>query len=122
MPNRKRPFDKWSREATSFAVWIVSRWITKQMAVPSLSRLVTAAAALNVTKGSITSKYSLVRAASPRGWGKRGVTGMCECSATHSDSKPRLLQRHRQIGRRYRIIGEKDCCPDFHVRPLSAVM
>jgi alkanesulfonate monooxygenase SsuD/methylene tetrahydromethanopterin reductase-like flavin-dependent oxidoreductase (luciferase family) len=30
----------------------VSRWITKQTAVPSLSRLVTAAAALNVTNGS----------------------------------------------------------------------
>jgi hypothetical protein len=24
-------------EATSFAVWIVSRWITKQIAVPSLT-------------------------------------------------------------------------------------
>jgi hypothetical protein len=67
----------------------VSRWITKQIAVPSLSRLVTAAAALNVTNGSITSKYSLVSAASPRGWVNRRVTGMCECSATHSDSKPR---------------------------------
>src|SRR5262245_39279649 len=26
MPNRKRPFETWSSEATSFAVWIVSRW------------------------------------------------------------------------------------------------
>src|SRR5271166_4330693 len=63
MPNRKRPFDIWSSEATAFAVWIVSRWITKQIAVPSLRRVVTAAAALNVTNGSITSKYSLVSAA-----------------------------------------------------------
>ncbi len=89
MPNRKRPFDTWSTEATSFAVWIVSRWITRQTAVPSLRRVVTAAAALNVTNGSITSKYSLVNAASPNGWVKRRVTGICECSATHSESKPR---------------------------------
>ena len=71
------------------AVWIVSRWITRQMAVPSFSRFVTAAAALNVTNGSITSKYSLVSAAAPSGCVNRRVTGMCECSATHSESKPR---------------------------------
>jgi hypothetical protein len=40
IPNRKRPVDTWSRDATSFAVCIVSRWRTKQIAVPSLTRLV----------------------------------------------------------------------------------
>jgi len=55
MPNRKRPPDTWSIEATSFAVWIVSRWGTRQTPVASLSRFVTAAATLNVTNGSITS-------------------------------------------------------------------
>src|SRR6516165_2629397 len=63
--------------------------MTRQIAVPSLSRLVTAAAALKVTNGSITSKYSFVNAASPWGWEKRRFAGMCECSATHSESKPR---------------------------------
>ena len=31
MPNRKRPPLTWSIEATSFAVWIVSRWMTRQI-------------------------------------------------------------------------------------------
>src|SRR5215472_16700363 len=119
MPNMKRPFDTWSSEATSFAVWIVSRWITKQIAVASLSRLVTAAAALKVTNGSITSKYSLVSAASPRGWVNRRVTSMCECSAYPQRVKTALLQRHREIGRRHRIIGEQDRRSDFHVVPFQ---
>src|SRR5258708_7221848 len=83
-----RPPDTWSSEATDFAVWIVSRWITRQIAVASLSRVVTTAAAAKVTNGSITSKYCWVSSIEP-GSVKRRVTGMCECSATHSDSKPR---------------------------------
>jgi hypothetical protein len=55
MPKIKRPPETWSSEATSFAAWIVSRWITRHTTVASFSRLATAAAALNVTKGSITS-------------------------------------------------------------------
>ena len=55
IPNKKRPPDTWSIEATSFAVWIVSRWITSAMPVPILSFLVAQAAAVSVTNGSITS-------------------------------------------------------------------
>ena len=54
MPNRNRPPLTWSIEATSLAVWIVSRWITRQMPVATFSFLV-AAAAVSVTNGSITS-------------------------------------------------------------------
>jgi hypothetical protein len=55
MPKTKRPPETWSNEATAFAVWIVSRWMTRQTPVASLSVFVTAAAAANVTNGSITS-------------------------------------------------------------------
>jgi di/tricarboxylate transporter len=54
-PEKKRPPDTWSIEATSYAVWIVSRWITSAMPVPILSFLVAQAAAVSVTNGSITS-------------------------------------------------------------------
>ena len=39
----------------SYAVWMGSRWTTRQMPVPTRSRVVAAAAADSVTKGSITS-------------------------------------------------------------------
>ena len=55
IPNRKRPPDTWSSEAASFAVWIVSRWITRQTPVPTFSFLVAAAAAVRITNGSIAS-------------------------------------------------------------------
>ena len=55
MPKRNRPPEIWSMDATSLAVWIVSRWITRQTPVPILSVLVAAAAAVNVTNGSIAS-------------------------------------------------------------------
>src|SRR5947199_324817 len=54
-PNRNRPADTWSIVATSLAVWIVSRWITRAMPVATLSFLVAQAAAVSVTNGSITS-------------------------------------------------------------------
>ena len=55
IPNRKRPPEIWSIEATCLAVWIGSRWAIRQMPVPSSSVLVTAAAAPSTTNGSITS-------------------------------------------------------------------
>ena len=55
MPRIKRPPETWWSEATSFAVWIESRWTARHTPVPSFSRLVDAAAAPNVTTGSITS-------------------------------------------------------------------
>jgi hypothetical protein len=51
-PNRKRPPDRRSSEATSLAVVIGSRSMTRQIPVPMRSVDVTAAAALSATKGS----------------------------------------------------------------------
>jgi hypothetical protein len=55
IPNRNRPFEMRSSDATSLAVWIGSRWITRQMPVATLSFFVTVAAEARQTKGSITS-------------------------------------------------------------------
>jgi hypothetical protein len=55
MPNRKRLPESWSSEATSFAVWIVSRWMTRQTRVATFNVVVAIAAAVKVTNGSITS-------------------------------------------------------------------
>ena len=55
MPNTNRPPETWSIEATSFAVWIGSRCAIRQTPVASFSVVVTAAAAVSVTNGSITS-------------------------------------------------------------------
>ena len=51
-PEQNRP--PLSIEATSFAVWIVSLVITKQMPVATFSRSSRAAATANVTNGSTT--------------------------------------------------------------------
>ena len=51
-PNRNRPPDNRSTEATSLAVTIGSRSITRQMPVPISSRSVAAAAAVHATNGS----------------------------------------------------------------------
>ncbi len=55
MPNKNRPPETWSIEATSFAVWIVSRWMTRHTPVPTFNVFVAIAAAVRVTNGSITS-------------------------------------------------------------------
>src|SRR6516162_9104231 len=47
-----RPSEMWSSEATSLASTSGSRWITRQIPVLSMIRLVTAAAAASATKGS----------------------------------------------------------------------
>jgi hypothetical protein len=52
MPKRNRPRERWSRLATSFAMVIGSRSITRQMPVPSFSVVVTAAAMPRATNGS----------------------------------------------------------------------
>ena len=51
-PNRNRPPESRSRLATSLAVWMVSRWMTRQMPVPTFSVVVAAAAAMRPTNGS----------------------------------------------------------------------
>ena len=47
--------DFFPREATNFAVWIGSRWTTRQIPVAIFREVFTAAATNNVRKGSITS-------------------------------------------------------------------
>ena len=51
-PNRNLPPESRSTDATSLAVMIGSRWITRQMPVPILSRSVATAAAVSATNGS----------------------------------------------------------------------
>ena len=51
-PKRKRPPERWSRLATSLAVWIGSRSITRQMPVATCSVVVAHAAAVSATNGS----------------------------------------------------------------------
>ena len=55
IPNRNRPLEIWSIEATSFAVWIGSRWFTRHTPVPTSNVFVAIAATVSVTNGSITS-------------------------------------------------------------------
>ena len=52
-PNRTRPPERKSSEATSLAVMIGSRWMIRQMPVASLMRSVTAAAAASATNGIV---------------------------------------------------------------------
>jgi acyl-CoA synthetase (AMP-forming)/AMP-acid ligase II len=59
--------------------------------------------------------YSLVNAASPNGWVKRRVTGICECSATPQRVEAALFERYRKLRRGHRIIGEENRSADFHV-------
>ena len=51
-PNSKRPPERWSTEATSLAVVIGSRSITRQIPVPTRSVSVAVAAAAQATNGS----------------------------------------------------------------------
>src|SRR6516162_5480267 len=113
MPKMKRPRETWSSDATSLAVWIVSRWITRQTPVASFSRLVTAAAAPNVTNGSITSSQL------PAGPRRREAACDRDVRVLGDPQRvePALLQRRRQFGRRDRVLGEEDRCADFHRGP-----
>ena len=56
--------------------------------MPSFNVSVAAAAAVSVTKGSMTSKYFLGISSQPGNDDSR-ESGMCECSGAHSESKPR---------------------------------
>ena len=106
-PNRKRPPEIWSSVATSFAVVIGSRSMTRQTPVPTLSRSVAVAAAASPTNGSIVWLYS--RGSSPPpGYGVSRLTGMCVCSARKSDSKPRSSADAPERRRGDRVIGEQD--------------
>jgi hypothetical protein len=62
-PNRKRPPDRASTDATALAVAIGSRSTSRQIAVPTLIRSVAAAIDIVATKGSWMREYS--RGSSP---------------------------------------------------------
>ena len=53
MPKMNRPPEMLSTLATSLAVWIGSRWMSKQMPVATRIVLLANAAAVRATKGSI---------------------------------------------------------------------
>ena len=88
MPKSMRPPETKSRLATSLAVVIGSRSMIRQMPVPTLSRVVTAAAVASATNGSSVCQYSRGRVGPPA-HGLRRLAGMWVCSGTKSDSKPR---------------------------------
>src|ERR1700730_10842760 len=67
---------------------IGSRSMTRHMPVPSLSVLVTTAAALRATKGSSVCQYSRGRLGPP-GHGLLRLAGIWGCSGSQIDSKPR---------------------------------
>ena len=87
MPKMNRPFEIWSTLATCLAVWIGSRSTRRQMPVATRIVLLARAAAVRAMNGSIVCQYCLGSSAPP-GHGDCLLVGMCECSATHSDSKP----------------------------------
>src|SRR5215212_7703333 len=88
MPKVKRPPDRWSSVATSFAVMTGSRWATRQMPVPKRTRSVTAAMVAMATKGSTVRRYSS-GSGSPMGAGVARLTGMWVCSGSHTAENPR---------------------------------
>ena len=75
MPNRKRPLDTRSREATDLANVIGWCCATRQIPVPRLRRSVTAAAAARPTNGSSVRRYSSGSSVPP-GHGVRRLVGM----------------------------------------------
>jgi hypothetical protein len=117
MPNRKRPFDKWSREATSFAVWICVALDYQADSSAEFEPL--------GDGGCGTQRDERIHHVEILFSERRFAERMGE-PASHRHVrvfrhpqrlKAALLQRHRQIGRRHRIVGEKDRRPDFHVVP-----
>ena len=88
MPRMNRPPESASRLATDFAVTMGSRCGIRQMPVPSLSVSVAAAANDSDTNGSCVCEYSRGRSPPP-GKGDLRLAGICVCSGTNSDSKPR---------------------------------
>ena len=79
--------------------WTIgSCWATSEMPVPRRRRSVTVAAAARATNGSSVRRYSS-GSSGPPGHGVRRLVGMCVCSVTHSDSKPRSSSSRRQAGR-----------------------
>ena len=83
-PNSKRPPDSTSTLATSLAVTIGSRSITRHTPEPTRSRLVTLAAAATATNRSSVCAY--FRGSCPPGYGVCRLAGMCVCSGKKSDS------------------------------------
>ena len=99
MPKSTRPFESWSSDATSFAVVMGSRSITRQMPVASLIVLVAAAAAISATNGIVRVPV-LLRQLAAGGVGRLRLAGMCVCSGNQTDSNPRSSQaRAKSSGR-----------------------
>src|SRR5215469_1784504 len=93
--------------------------MTKQIAVAGLSRLVTAAAARKVTNGSITSKILFGQRRFAERMGEPASPRHVRVLRYPQRVKTALLQRHREIGRRHRIIGKKIAAPISTSSPFS---
>src|SRR6516165_2902444 len=87
-PNSNRPPDRQSTLATSLAVMIGSRSITRQIPEPTRSRVVTVTAAVTATNRSKVRAY-LRGSSRPPGQGDWRSAGMCVCSGKNRDSCPR---------------------------------
>src|SRR5688572_15749801 len=86
-PNSSRPPERWSTLATSFAVMIGSRSMTRQMPLATRSRVVAAAAAVSATNRSYVFQY--FDGSGLPGARSVSVAGMWVCSAKYSASWPR---------------------------------
>jgi hypothetical protein len=105
-PNSNRPPLRWSTLATSLAVTIGSRSITRQTPLPIRSRLVASAAAVNATNRSYVCQY-FCGSCAPPGQGVSRLAGMCVCSANQSAVWPRSSTRRAiSPGRRPSCVGK----------------
>ena len=116
MPNSKRPFETRSRVATSLAVTIGSRSVSRQMPVPRRRLLVTAAAAARPTNGSSVCEYAAAaRPARPR----RPATDRDVRVLGHEQRfEAALLERPGDLDDGHRVVGGEIVEPDLHRRAL----
>ena len=88
IPRVTRPFDIMSRLATTFAVTIGSRCGIRLIPVPIFRLVVAAAAKDSEMNGSRVCAYSF-GSSPPPGQGDFRLIGICVCSGTNSEAKPR---------------------------------
>ena len=90
-PKSTRPPERWSRLATSFAVMIGSRSVTRQMPLPTRSDDVAASDIAIATNRSYVCAYLRGSGGAPSRplHGVSRLAGMCVCSANISQRCPR---------------------------------
>ena len=116
MPSSKRPPERWSSEAASWASMIGSRSTISAMPVPTRRRSVVAAIALSDTNGSSVCEYSR-GSSSPPGHGLSRLAGMCVCSGTKIASKPASSAARPSVDGRDRLVGDEHRQAELHGLP-----